>query len=344
MASITKIGKRWRALVRKGGVTRCMTLGTRAQVAAWAATVENEIEQLKASGFLKPTGLTVGDLIDRYNRELYPLKRWSASKTRDLRILKKKFGADLVSALDHSRIVQAFTDMHDAGAGGVGVGARIGYLNRVLETAANLWRINVPLEAARSARAALREAGMITASKQRDRRVSDAEIERVIARLEQMDSALPMRDIIHFAVASAMRVSEICRIRWADLNEADRTIKVRDRKDPRKKIGNDSEVPLLDFSGHDAFAIVMRQPRTKECIFPFNCRTVGKYFIDAALFLEIPDLNFHDLRHEAVSRMFESKHRYSIPEVAIVSGHKDWGHLKRYTNLRAVDLHRMPAP
>ena len=51
MASITKIGKRWRALVRKGGVTRCMTLGTRAQVAAWAATVENEIEQLKASGF-----------------------------------------------------------------------------------------------------------------------------------------------------------------------------------------------------------------------------------------------------------------------------------------------------
>ena len=135
-------------------------------------------------------------------------------------------------------------------------------------------------------------------------------------------------------------MSEYCRIRWADLNEADRTIKVRDRKGSEKKIGDDSEVPLLDFSGHDAFAIVMRQPRTKECIFPFNCRTVGKYFIDAALFLEIPDLNFHDLRHEAVSRMFESKHRYSIPEVAIVSGHKDWGHLKRYTNLRAVNLHR----
>src|SRR5258708_1323537 len=111
MASIVKIGRRWRALVRKGGTTRCMTLGPRKLVEAWAATVENEIDQLKASGFLKLSGLTVGDLIDRYNRELYPLKRWSPSKTRDLRILKKEFGADFVSALDHTRIVEVFTDM-----------------------------------------------------------------------------------------------------------------------------------------------------------------------------------------------------------------------------------------
>ncbi len=343
MASITRIGKRWRALVRKGGTARCMTFATRQMAQGWAATIEGEIEQLKASGFLKPSGLTVGDLIDRYNRELYPLKRWSASKSRDLRTLKREFGTDLVTNLDHSRIVEVFTDMHNKGAGGVGVSARIGYLITVMTTAANLWRLGVPLDAVRGARAALKAVGMITASKQRDRRVSDAEIERVIKHLETMHTALPMRDLIHFAVASAMRVSEICRIRWADLNETDKTIKVRDRKHPQKKIGNDSDVPLLSFSGHDAFEIVMRQPRTKECIFPFNCRTVGKYFIDAALFLEIEDLNFHDLRHEAVSRMFESKHKYSIPEVALVSGHRDWGQLRRYTNLRAADLHRAKA-
>jgi integrase len=343
MASITKIGKRWRALVRKGGVTRCMTLGTRAQVAAWAATVENEIEQLKASGFLKPAGLTVGDLILRYERDIGPVKRWSASKSRDLRILKRTFGAELAGGLTHARIVEAFTRMYDEGAGGVAVSARIGYLIIVLATAANLWRINVPLEAARSARAALKEVGMITASKQRDRRVSDEEIERICAHFDVMDTHLPMRDLIHFAVASAMRVSEITRIRWTDLNEKDRTVTVRDRKDPRKKAGNDGDVPLLDFSGHDAFAIIMRQPRTSEFIFPFNCRTVGKYFIDAGLFLEIEDLNFHDLRHESVSRMFECGHKYSIPEVALVSGHRDWGHLRRYTNLRAADLHRAKA-
>lgn len=344
MANILKIGKRWRALVRKGGRTRCMTFGSHTSAKAWATTIEQEIDQLKASGFLEPTDLTMPDLIDRYIRELYAIKRWGPSKARDLKTLKKVFEKDLVTRLDHSRIVEVFTKMHADGAGGVAVSARIGYLIKVFETAANLWRIAVPLEAARSARGALKAVGMITASKQRDRRVTDAEIERVIAHLETMSTTLPMRDLIHFAVASAMRVSEITRIKWADLNEKDRTVKVRDRKHPKKKIGNDSDVPLLNFSGHDAFKIVMKQPRTKEYIFPFNPRTVGKYFIDAALFLEIEDLNFHDLRHEAISRMFESRHKYSIPEVSLVSGHRDWGHLRRYTNLRAVDLHRGNAP
>jgi integrase len=345
MATITKIGKRYRALVRKGGrqPPPCATFGTHALAKAWAATIEAEIDQLKASGFLKTGALTVGDLIDRYTRELYPLKQWSPSKTRELRILKKHFGTDLVSKFDHARIVEVFTAWHTAGTGGVGMGSRMSYLLKVMETARDLWRLGVPLDAVRGARGALKAAGMITVSKERDRRVTDAEIAAVIGHLEKMQTALPVRDLIHFAVASAMRVSEITRLRWVDLNEADRTIWVRDRKHPKKKIGNDSQVPLLDFSGHDAFKIVMRQPRTKDCVFPYNCRTVGKYFIDAALFLEIEDLNFHDLRHEAISRMFESKHRYSIPEVALVSGHRDWGHLRRYTKLRAVDLHRVKA-
>ena len=74
-----------------------MTFGTKQMAQSCAATIEGEIEQLKASGFLKPAGLIVGVLIDRYIRELYPLKRWSASKTRDIRVVKRKLGADLVS-------------------------------------------------------------------------------------------------------------------------------------------------------------------------------------------------------------------------------------------------------
>jgi hypothetical protein len=60
MGSITKIGKRRRALVLRGGATRCMIFGSKQMAQNWAATIEGEIEQLKASGFLKPTGLSVG--------------------------------------------------------------------------------------------------------------------------------------------------------------------------------------------------------------------------------------------------------------------------------------------
>jgi len=50
----------------------------------------------------------------------------------------------------------------------------------------------------------------------------------------------------------------------------------------------------------------------------------------------LSDLRFHDLRHEAISRFFELG--LNIPEVAVISGHKDPRMLFRYTHLRAENL------
>jgi integrase len=50
----------------------------------------------------------------------------------------------------------------------------------------------------------------------------------------------------------------------------------------------------------------------------------------------MPDLHFHDLRHEAISRLFERG--LNIAEVSAISGHKELRMLQRYTHLRAVDL------
>ncbi len=50
----------------------------------------------------------------------------------------------------------------------------------------------------------------------------------------------------------------------------------------------------------------------------------------------IKDLHFHDLRHEAVSRFFERG--LSLPEVALISGHRDFRMLFRYTHLKAEDI------
>jgi len=50
----------------------------------------------------------------------------------------------------------------------------------------------------------------------------------------------------------------------------------------------------------------------------------------------IKDLHFHDLRHEAISRFFEKG--LSIPEVALISGHKDVRMLFRYAHLKAEDI------
>ena len=53
--------------------------------------------------------------------------------------------------------------------------------------------------------------------------------------------------------------------------------------------------------------------------------------------LKIEDLHFHDLRHEGTSRLFEAG--FSIEQVALVTGHKDWKMLRRYTHLKPEHLH-----
>jgi site-specific recombinase XerD len=54
--------------------------------------------------------------------------------------------------------------------------------------------------------------------------------------------------------------------------------------------------------------------------------------------LQIIDLHFHDLRHEATSRLFEAG--LTIEQVPLVTGHKDWKMLRRYTQLRPESLHQ----
>jgi len=52
---------------------------------------------------------------------------------------------------------------------------------------------------------------------------------------------------------------------------------------------------------------------------------------------KIQDFTWHDLRHEAMSRLSE-KSDFSILELASISGHKTLQMLKKYTHLQAEKL------
>jgi integrase len=68
---------------------------------------------------------------------------------------------------------------------------------------------------------------------------------------------------------------------------------------------------------------------------------VGTAFRRACKKLKIENLHFHDLRHEATSRLFKAG--LAIEQVALVTGHRDWKMLKRYANLRPENLRRITA-
>jgi len=183
------------------------------------------------------------------------------------------------------------------------------------------------------ARPQLSYLGLICGAGQRDRRPTDDELAGVLAWLLEHEGKV-VRDFVEFAVLTAMRRSEIAGLRWADLQEDDRIVMVRDRKDPRQKVGNNQLVPLLAGS----FEIAQRQAKG-ELIFPVRPKHVTKVFHDACVALKIADLHLHDMRHHGISLMFE--HGYDIHQVSIVSGHKNWAHLKRYTQIKPITLHAL---
>jgi integrase len=185
---------------------------------------------------------------------------------------------------------------------------------------------------ARDACHALRLTGK---AKKRTRRPTADELKRLDAFFARRDgrSQIQMRDIMWFAIHSARRQSEICRIEWNDNNPGHQTGIVRDAKHPTAKEGNDRVFKYTP----EAWAIVRRQKKTEsEFIFPYEPTSVGNAFTKACQVLGIQDLRFHDLRHEATSRLFEKG--YQIHEVAQFTLHDSWNELKRYANLRPENL------
>lgn len=343
MASIIKIGDSWRAQIRrKGHKAMTETFPNKALAVKWARQIEAEMDARKFKDVRGLENITLKELIERYEGEIGGQKPFGKNKAAVLNSWKRDHGSTTIADVTDDFLTNFVRDRRKGQNGkpisGVTIGIDLTYLAGVFKTAAQLWKLPVSQEPFQTARANMGHLKISTKSKERKRRPTEKELADLCDYLDN-HSALPMRDIINFAVESAMRIDEITQLRWVDLNRGDRTILIRDRKHPLEKEGNDQVVPLLG----KTFDIVCRQPAptavTDECrIFPVRTDTVTTIFPRAKAALGIADLKFHDLRHEGVSRLFEQG--YSIPEVALVSGHRDWKMLMRYTQIRAKDLHR----
>jgi len=77
-------------------------------------------------------------------------------------------------------------------------------------------------------------------------------------------------------------------------------------------------------------------PIEEEPIFQITGSRLFKDFQKLREEIGMIDFRWHDLRHEATSRLFEKG--LNIMEVASITGHQDLKMLKRYTHLRAEDL------
>lgn len=334
VASILKVGEKWRALIRrKGHKAQCRTFTTKAKAEAWARSIEGQIDD--GATVQARSALTVSQIIETY-RELREASRPIGDKSTEhytLRRLDAGIGAIVAARLTPNDLVGYCKARRDEdGAGPYTCLMDVSKLGTAMRYAGMALSAALP-DVVAQARPLLTHLGLIGGGGKRERRPTEDEIAAILEHMEQGRGRM-FADIVRFAILTAMRQGEITRLAWADLDPAKKLVLIRDRKDPRKKAGNDQWVPLLG----GAWDLVQRQPKTDARIFPIYAGTVSKYFTECCAALSIPDLHFHDLRHEGTSRLFEDGYR--IEQVSVITGHKSWTHLKRYVQLKPEDLHR----
>lgn len=318
------------------------TFPSKALAKEWLTRREAELAGQRARGETVGTRMTVAQMITWYAGQMATDNPWGRSKTADLaRIGDGALADKRVDRLTHADFIAYTQGRRKEGAGAATAANDLIWLRQVFRAARVALRVPVPMQELDDAAEYLRQQRLIGKAKQRDRRPTAAELEALSESFGRRDmrAEIPMQDIIWFAIHSARRQEEITRLCWEDLDVATATCRLRDVKHPTQKLGNHKTFKLTPA----ALEVIQRQPRRQladgtDCplIFPYNPKSIGAAFTRACHVLDIRDLRFHDLRHEATSRLFEAG--YGIHEVALFTLHESWATLKRYTNLRPENL------
>lgn len=162
----------------------------------------------------------------------------------------------------------------------------------------------------------------------RTRRLTPREEARILRECAIHQSE-EMYSIVVIAIETAMRQGEILNLRWEHINLTSRVAHL-----PQTKNGTARDIPL---SARAKEAILKIPIKTNGQVFSYTSAGFKSSWRAMIKRLKIEDLKFHDLRHEAISRLFE-KSSLDMMEVAAISGHKSLGMLKRYTHLKAQKL------
>lgn len=311
----------------------------RAAAEKWAKAREVALENPSELARSQFGEATLKSLIRWYIDDFRELSKWQRTKQSQLEFLEKHpIGTRNALGLTSAALVDHIRARRMRGAGPATASNDLTWIGVVLRAAKSIKQLPVRPEIVDEARDACRELRLIGKSRRRDRRPTPDELTKLDAYFSRRDrrSEMPMRDIMWFAIHSARRQAEICRLEVADNDEKTRTGLVRNAKHPTSKEGNDRRFKYTA----EAWEIVARQPDGNALIFPYDSRSVGAAFTRACKILGIKGLRFHDLRHEGTSRLFERG--YQIHEVAQFTLHDSWNELKRYTNLRPEQTRDLP--
>lgn len=371
MATITKRGPyQWRAQVRRHGYpAQSKTFNTKAEAEAWAKMIESEMARGVWVSRSEAEATTLYEALRRYQEEVSTAKKGAVQESSVLKVcmgmaLAKRPLASIRS-VDLAKLRDDWMKDYKPAT----VLRRLAVLSHVFSVARKEWgmeSLSNPVELLRKPQpnnARTRRliehrpdnADTVEHDVSDDRRAQDGELDRVVAASES--TLLP--SIVWLAVETAMRRGEIVSLRWEHVD-----LKRRVAHLPATKNGTARDVPLSSRAVAVLQALSDKCDRSRKAangagsdqtgpIFDIRSDAVTRAFERAVTrarkFYEdecqethrtpetrfLVDLRFHDLRHEAASRLASI---FPLHELTKITGHKDPRMLMRYYHPRAEDL------
>lgn len=320
MASINKRGtKQWNVRIRrKGYPLQTATFEKREDAETWARDVESKMDKGAFLCSKEAERTSLHEALDRYIEEYAPSLADHQREVNRAKFLQKRKIAQMSLAKVRGMDIAAFIKEREAeGVAGNTIRLDLATFSRLFETARKDWGMEYldnPVKKARKPKV----------SRGRERRLQDGEEEKLLKHAPE-----DFGPVIKFALETAMRRGEIAALRWENVKLKESIVFL-----PKTKNGAARTVPLSPA----ALSVLKELPRDiKGSVFRMVPDDITKAMKKARAGAKLKDLRFHDLRHEAVSRLFE-KTNLDIMQIQMITGHKTLQMLARYTHLRAVDL------
>ena len=319
MGCVRKRGKSWNAQVRISGWRNfTKSFSRKSDAVIWVSELEQKLRSAHIPDIPIDRKIVLRDLLLKYAEEVSPSHKGMVPETCRLKSIARRWVGELdIRYLTKQHFIQYRDDRLNVVTGG-SVGSELALMKRVLDTAVKKWGYGIPYNP-------IGDIEFPKGSSSRTRRLTGDEKDRLLgAALSQRN--ILIAPIIEFAIETGMRRSEILRLRWCDLDLENGFASLYDTKN-----GEDRKVPLTRW----CIEVLSTVLQDDERVFPISANCLRLAWVRARKKADIYNLRFHDLRHEAVSRFFEMG--MSVPEVALISGHKDVRQLFRYTHLNPTN-------
>lgn len=311
MATFRKRGASWRAEIVRNGVRKSATFDTKREAQDWAATEE---VKLKAEAKNNYGHITLREIIVRFRDECVPHRRYPYDDgLRIRRFLETMDFLDKPVAEVGLPEFNRYRDRLLTQVKPATVQREFMMLHAIFKTARVDWEWikDSPIRGIRIPKQ----------PPPRNKRWDDASVAKMMG---VMDAEMAV--VFQLALETAMRLGEIAKLRWDDVDLKRRFVLCKDTKN-----GDDRKVPLSS----RAVELLESLPRSGDKCFSKSAGYMGNRFVIYRRRAGVEGLTFHDTRHEALTRLSQ---KMGVLDLARVAGHRDLKSLMTYYNPTVEEL------